>query len=323
MSIEVNVTSADTPRITFDEARKKINEMNLINGFLFDSVLEDEETGSIVVKAILDTVLDMDVPIDHIRSQKSLFGLDSIYHGIRFDVYIDKIQPKGINTTIYDIEMEDREPDKEELPKRGRYYLGISDSKRLPTGHSYLELSDYVSVTILSYDPFGAGDMYYFVKSVITTHPEIEYKDGVRRIFLYGKGKNNLVSNPKYGEKLQELIIYIVTGEKSENPSPVVTQLDEIVSGTKEKAEVTKKYMQAWDREEHIRRDALNEGEMRKLIKQITRKMVKGKNVNEIAEDLDEDLETVIGIHEIAKDFAPEYDVSKIFNAMTSISVTR
>ena len=47
MSIEVNVTSADTPRITFDEARKKINEMNLINGFLFDSVLEDEETGSI------------------------------------------------------------------------------------------------------------------------------------------------------------------------------------------------------------------------------------------------------------------------------------
>ena len=51
--------------------------------------------------------------------------------------------------------------------------------------------------------------------------------------------------------------------------------------------------------------------------------MVKGKNVSEIAEDLDEDLETVIGIHEIAKDFAPEYDVSKIFNAMTSISVTR
>lgn len=255
MSVEISATPANVPKITFDEARKRVGDMNLINGFMFDSVLEDKEKGIIVVKGILDTVLDMDVPVEEIQSQKVLTGIDSIYHGIRFDLCIDNEKKEKCNATIYDIEMEDREADKEELPKRGRYYQAVTDSKKLPSGQNYMKLPDYISITILSYDPFGAGDMYYEVSSVITTHPSIEYKDGVKKIYLFGNGKNNIITDKEYGERLQEVLKYIVTGEKRQKPSLVVTQMDEIVSETKKKAEVTKKYMQKWDEIEHIKRD--------------------------------------------------------------------
>lgn len=60
-------------------------------------------------------------------------------------------------------------------------------------------------------------------------------------------------------ERLEEVVNYIVIGEKKTNPDPVVTVMDKIVSDTKGKAEVTKKFMQNWDRIEHIKRDVTNE----------------------------------------------------------------
>ena len=35
MSVEINVKPVYVPQITFDEAKKKVGEMNLINGFSF------------------------------------------------------------------------------------------------------------------------------------------------------------------------------------------------------------------------------------------------------------------------------------------------
>ena len=259
MSIELTVTPNDVPHISFEEARKRIAQMNLINGFLLDTIAEDDEKGKIIVKCIVDTVLDMDIPISNVKSQKVINGLDSNYHGIRLDLFLDQKKTVVSNTTIYDLEMEDRAADKKELPKRGRYYQALTDSVNLQTSASYMELPDYVSITILSYDPFGEGDMYYEVKSVIETHPDIEYEDGIKRIFLYGKGKNNLKGSPEYRERLEEVVNYIVTGEKKTNPDPVVTVMDKIVSDTKGRAEVTKKFMQNWDRIEHIKRDVANE----------------------------------------------------------------
>lgn len=39
------------------------------------------------------------------------------------------------------------------------------------------------------YDPFGKDYMLYSVKNVVEEHPEIDYNDGVRKLFLYTGGK--------------------------------------------------------------------------------------------------------------------------------------
>ncbi len=201
-------------QITFDEAKKRIKEMNMIDGFLFDSIMEDEDAAKIVSKNIIGTTLNIDLVDVVVTAQKVITGVDSVNHGIRLDAQIihnDKTNEDS--ATVYDIEMENRASDRLELPKRQRYYVGLIDSKTLPTNTIYRNLPEYVSITILSYDPFLAGDMYYEASTNLITHPDIEYKDGVKHIYLYAYGNNNL-SDKSYGERLSEMLKYIVDGEK-------------------------------------------------------------------------------------------------------------
>ena len=259
--------------ITEDAARKKINELNLINGFLFDSVLEDKENAIKVIQAILTTTFNRTIKVVDVTSQKSYNGIDTSLHGIRFDAHITPENDGSLIATIYDVEMEDRDSDKAELPKRLRYYTALSDDKHVKSGKSYMTLPDFVTVTISSYDPFGAGDMYYEARTVITTHPHIEYKDGVLHIFLYCKGKVNEHLNAEHGKKLTEMLKYILSGEKPSSPNMDIETIDDIVTQVKKKPEVTINYMKQWDREEHLRRDIRQEvlQEVRQEVRQETK----------------------------------------------------
>lgn len=60
------------------------------------------------------------------------------------------------------------------------------------------------------------------------------------------------------------------------------------------------------------------QGEMKKLITLICRKKQKSKTPETIAEELEEDLEQVKRIYDIADEFAPEYDVEKIYKKLMS-----
>ena len=60
------------------------------------------------------------------------------------------------------------------------------------------------------------------------------------------------------------------------------------------------------------RAEGLQEGEVKKLVSLIVRKMKKGKNVTEIAEDLDEELSRIEMNYNAVLLFAPEYDCDQI-----------
>ena len=63
----------------------------------------------------------------------------------------------------------------------------------------------------------------------------------------------------------------------------------------------------------------IKQGEIKKLIILICRKKQKSKTLEVIAEELEEDLELVKRIYDIADGFAPEYDVEKIYERLMSI----
>lgn len=255
-------------RITEEEAKKRIAEMNLINGFLFDSTLENKEEAKIVVGNILDAVFDREFIVKDVTSQKVIQALDTVYHGIRLDAHIEEEPGKQPVATVVDMEMEDRTADKKDLPKRIRYYGGLHDTKKLRSGEYYDKLPNFVSITILSFDPFDAGDMYYEARSVIVTHPAIEYKDGIRHIFLYCNGRPNFNSpdgkiymSPEHSKKLQEMLKYIVSGEKPDYKNDSINAIDSIVSKVKGREEVTRIYMKQFDLERSVRHETmLNDG---------------------------------------------------------------
>ena len=253
-----------TSRITVEQAKKSISEMNLINGFLFDSALENEDEAKIVVGNILKAVFNRKLNISSVVSQKPIQAIDTRYHGIRLDVKTIEATVEGVKSTvtIYDTEMEDRESDRRYLPKRMRYYVAMNDSKFLEAGEDYDKLPDYISVVILSYDPFLAGDMYYEVKSNLITHPDLEYNNGIRNIFLYCNGKPNfdkpnssIKLSQSHSKKLQEMLKYIVSGEKPASSNEDIEEIDTIVTKVKGRTEVTAEYMRQWDRELSIKRE--------------------------------------------------------------------
>ena len=63
------------------------------------------------------------------------------------------------------------------------------------------------------------------------------------------------------------------------------------------------------------------EGEDLKLITQICRKLKKQKMIATIAEELEEDIETVENICKAAEKFAPEYDVEQIYKELHTVAV--
>ncbi len=58
------------------------------------------------------------------------------------------------------------------------------------------------------------------------------------------------------------------------------------------------------------------EGEMSILVSLVCRKIQKGKNVLQIAEDLDEDVDEIEFIFNIAAKYAPDYDADRVLKAV-------
>ena len=89
------------------------------------------------------------------------------------------------------------------------------------------------------------------------------------------------------------------------------------------KAEVVRMTLYEYDEELHkqtIRKesyedgfdDGFGDGELTNLTKQVCRKLQKNKSPETIADELEEDIDTIQHICDIATDLAPDYDVAKI-----------
>ena len=118
-----------------------------------------------------------------------------------------------------------------------------------------------------------------------------------------------------------EVLKYIVSGEKISASNPEVNNLETVVLKIKKRPEVTKKYMQQWDRERILVKEAKDEGKEigkeigkeQKLIGLICKKLLKGKSVDVIASEVEENEEYVKGICSIAEKHLPDYDEEEIY----------
>lgn len=62
--------------------------------------------------------------------------------------------------------------------------------------------------------------------------------------------------------------------------------------------------------------DGLEKGENQHLISQICKKMSKGKSVEQIADDLEENVSNIQEIYDIAVELEPDYDIEKIMEKL-------
>ena len=270
-------------------------EIGLSNDFIFGKVMSDPE----LCKELLERILP-GIEIDHIEYpelQKPIKE-DVDARSVRLDVYV-----KDGKNTVYDIEMQ--KVNTRELPKRSRYYQGMMDLQLIDSGQPYKKLNQSYVIFICLEDVFGKNRHIYTFENICREDPGIKLRDGAIKIFLNAKGNLNDVSS-----ELRAFLDYL-GGKKSEDE--YVQKLERAVKEAKRNRKWRHEYMTLLMRdqenqeigEERGRREGRLEGmregrlegqlegELRKLVSLIRKKQLRGYQKEQIADLLEEDIQTV------------------------------
>ena len=244
---------------------RPLEELNLMDNFLFQTIVTQGEDGEEFCRILLSTFLGKSIRNVRVVAQQSILGFDTDRHGIRMDAYVENIPDEEelpgcdmadakIIPDIYDIEP-NNDYEKDTLPKRMRYYHGLIDTKHLNAGVDYEQLPRVSIIVILPYDPFGQKRMVYTIKNQCVEDPSVSYEDGARKIFLYTKGTEG---NPS--QSLRDMLKYMEDTRLENVTNEDIHRIHEFVEKAKHRKEVGINYMKMWEERRLIQREALAEG---------------------------------------------------------------
>lgn len=242
--------------------RRSIEELNLMDDFLFQSVISRGREGEEVCRILLNTILGGNITKVRVIPQKAVLAGDTTRHGIRMDAYVEDISDAltgaeaeaEVEPDIYDLEP-DQKYEKETLPRRSRYYHAVIDTRVLDAGKNYRQLRRVVIIMILPYDPFDKNRMIYTVRNSCVEDPSVPYDDGMEKIFLYTKGNADSA-----GQSLKEMLEYMQESNEMHVTNQDIETIHSIVSKVRRDKEVGISYMKSWEYEEMIREEATREG---------------------------------------------------------------
>ena len=240
-------------------ARKSLQEMNLIDDFLFTSMMSYPEICERFSRLLVKIILNYDVKNVRVTPQKVFYGSNTNTHGARLDVYIeeDVDELKVLEKSLFDIETE-KKNDKiliEALPRRVRFYHSKIDSISLASGAGYEKLKKVYVIMIMPFDPFGENHMIYTIRSRCEELPDMPYDDGSRTIFLYTRGK--LGNTP---QQLRELLEYMEQTSEENAANDELREIHRMVDIVKKDEEVSKEYMKVYEKEQMLLRQGREEG---------------------------------------------------------------
>lgn len=294
---------------------KKLEDMNLLDNFLFGSMVTYPEIDEKFTRTLLKIIFGREFKHLSVYPQKVYYGSDSNLHGTRLDVYLKEKTEDGElgeQAAVYDIE-----PDKNDnlesikaLPYRLRFYHAKIDARSLKSGVDYENLKNVIIIMIMPYDPFGLGRMVYTIKNNCVEEPNMDYEDGARTLFLYTGGTKDTP-----GEALVQLMHYMEDTTLQNAVNEDLLYIHTMVKTVKQDAEVTIKHMRLMEDECFI----LRRGKIYNLISLVCKKIEKQKTVLEAAEELEQDVSAIEPIYEAASAFAPDYDCEQIYEQLVKM----
>ena len=203
---------------------KSVEDLTLLDDFLFCKLMEDKEECMHLLKIITGKNIKN---IEYVDTQKTF---DLIYKakGVRLDVFVQD------EDTIYNIEMQVSKD--KDLAKRTRYYRSMMDMDTMIKGSKYNKLPESIIIVISPFDYIGKNLPMYEFKSYCKQNKDIKLNDGTKTIFLNLKADLNNLKN----EDLKAFCKYL-NGEKVNNN--FVDRIDEKVNIIKSKERFKVSYM--------------------------------------------------------------------------------
>lgn len=284
---------------------------NLSDFALFLSVMKNREAYECVLSIILE---EEDLELTEVKVEQVVLNRSG-KRAIRLDAWALDNQNRQINTEMQN----DTKGD--DVRKRARYYQGLMDSPVLKSGQEtrYKHLPSTIIIFITQEDIFGRNLAKYTFTEQCEEIAGLHLEDGTKKIFLNMSSKNG-------NQELVSLLQYMKE-TRMDNPEVKVkderiVKLDAIVREVKQSEEWEAVKMNILEigiqRGEEIGEERGKEigekfGREIKLVELICRKLQKGKNPAQIAEDLEEDAAIVEKICQAAAGLAPEYYAEEVY----------
>ena len=231
--------------------RRKLEELNLLDDFLFNAMLAYPDTGEAFIRKLLETLFDRKFPHLKIRAQESFAGSNTDLRGARLDVYIEEDGSVQINgdeiPTIYDVEPDHNHKTAEikAFPKRARFYHAMIDRRSLKAGEHFGKMKKVYVIFICDYDPFGYDRALYTIKNRCLEEPELPYEDDAETWVLYTRGKKGNIS-----ESLRQLLSYMENTNQNNAINEDLRDIQQMVDQVKRDGEVSLRYMKWFEHDQ-------------------------------------------------------------------------
>lgn len=228
---------------------KTLQELTLLDKFLFDEAMDDPNTYEALLRIILgDEELKLLTPSQTEKELRTAPWLRSI----RVDVY------SMDDNNIYNTEMQKEYRD--DLVKRTRYYQALIDSSLLAPGEvDFNTIKNTTIIMIMPFDLFGKNRYVYTFEDVCTEDETVKLDDGAKRIFINTHGQNKDDVSPEF-IALMRFIEYNEGIETQGDSAPNLAKIQGRVAEIKASEEVGVKFMQRWEEEALIRHESKQEG---------------------------------------------------------------
>lgn len=228
---------------------KTLQELNLVDRFLFDEAMEVPQVYETVVGILLEDEYHF---LDEVHTEKE-FRVSPGLRSIRLDVVsMDEYKD------IYYTEMQ--KENTYNLPKRSRYYQGQLDVSLLPPGEvDFNRLNDTCMILVAPFDIFGKGLYRYTFEGRCLECPELSIGDGVTRIFINTKGTNR----EDFSKEFLDFMEYITNSTDevaAKSDSERIHFVHKAVQAIRQAEQMGVKYMQKWEERVYDRLEGREEG---------------------------------------------------------------
>lgn len=245
--------------------RRKLEELNLMDDFLFNAMLTHPETGEKFTHTILKLLFNRDFKNLKVSAQKFYAGMNTDLRGARLDVCIegDCVDIDGEDIpSVYDVEPDQN--DKAEaiaaFPKRSRFYHAIIDSRSLKSGEDFGKLKQVYVIFICNYDLFGYDRVWYTIKNRCLEETEMDYEDGAVTLVLYTRGTKGKIS-----EELRQFLNYMENTDQNNAVNDELKSIQRMVDAVKRDGEVSLRYMKSFEHDQLMYERGIEQGRLAEI----------------------------------------------------------
>ena len=280
------------------EDLQRLRGFRLLDDDFMTKVFEDISCAELLLRIILN---DEGIRVLEAHSQRGIKNLQG--RSVKLDILaVDS------HNRIFNVEIQ--RSDRGAGAKRARYNSALIDANVTEPGDQYEDLNETFVIFITENDVMKAGLPIYHIDRVVRETGKL-FEDEEHIIYVNSQIKDET----KLGRLMHDFSCTDAKDMYNKVLADRVRYFKEDERGVEIMCQIMCREMEIMRNQAH--EEGIEKGRIMQLIKQVCVKMQKFSSAEEVANDLvEQDVPLIQKIMNVAPDFAPDYNVNDIYNAL-------